>query len=215
MIVAAHFQTLPAASATPRASRRRLLLETEGTTRDVSTAAVRIHNVSSTGLLLETTVPLSPSERIEVDLPHAGITVAQVAWSNQPFHGCRFDAPLSSATLSALELRATPLPLPGPPAADDEAFAARLQRLRKDRGLTLAAIADVLGVSKPTVWAWEQGRSRPTAEHMRGLARTLGLDETELAGNRQSARLQAVLGQARQQLAEALEIDPAKIRIMV
>lgn len=191
-----------------------MLLETAGATADGAPAAVAIHNVSATGLLLETTVGLSPAERIEVDLPHAGITVAQVVWSDAPFHGCRFDAPLSSATVSALELRAHPLPVPAD-TQEEEAFAARLQRLRKERALTLAAIADTLGVSKPTVWAWEQGRSRPTADHMAGLARVLGLDQADLAGTRQNVRLQAVLGQARQQIADALGIDGAKVRIMV
>lgn len=215
MAVAAHFDSIETPG-TSRAQRRRLLLETAGESESGELGAVRVHNVSATGLLLETEVQLVANETIEVDLPEAGLQAARVVWSDGAFHGCRFDRPISAAALSAVELRshapAPSLPLRGD---DAETFAARLHRLRKERGMTLAAIADELGVSKPTVWAWEQGRAKPTPGHMAALARTLGFDQADLAGNSDSAQLRAVITQARQQIAEVMQIDITKVRIML
>lgn len=213
MAVAAHFDLTDNPGAN-RAQRRRLLLETAGESANGELGAVRIHNVSATGMLLETDVPLAPDETIEVDLPEAGLQAASVKWSDGTYHGCRFAQPISAATLSAIELRST---APAPVPTDDrgETFAARLHRLRKERGLTLAAIADALGVSKPTVWAWEQGRAKPTPGHMAALAQTLDFDQSDLAGNSDSAQLRAVINQARQQIAEVMQIDITKVRIML
>ncbi|MFM5884411.1 MAG: helix-turn-helix domain-containing protein [Novosphingobium sp.] len=215
MAVAAHFDTPQSQPGKTRAQRRRLLLETAGESAAGELGAVLLHNVSATGLLLETEVALSADETIEVDLPEAGLQTARVVWSDGSFHGCRFDQPISTAALSAIELRAVapaPLALPGD---GEETFSARLHRLRKERGLTLAAIADQLGVSKPTVWAWEQGRAKPTAGHMTALAEMFALDQAELAGSSGSAQLRAVIGQARQQIADVMQIDITKVRIML
>jgi transcriptional regulator with XRE-family HTH domain len=214
MAVAAHFELTDALTGKARATRRRLMLETAGETASGEFAAVTVHNVSASGMLLETDVGLTEGEAIDIDLPEAGPSTARVVWSDGAFHGCRFDAPISPAALSAIELRSL-APLPVPAGDEEETFATRLHRLRKARGMTLAAIAEELGVSKPTVWAWEQGRAKPTAGHMSALAQAFGLDQAELAGNSDSAQLRAVLAQARQQIAEVMQIDITKVRIML
>ena len=68
---------------------------------------------------------------------------------------------------------------PAPPqgaAANGEALAARLGRLRREAGLTLADVAAALGVSKPTVWAWEKGKARPLPERLGAIAAALGVE---------------------------------------
>lgn len=220
MAVAAHFEQSPSAADQSRASRRRLLLETAGETAAGDAVPVTVHNVSVSGMLLETPLALAPNETIEVDLPEAGLQPARIVWSDGTFHGCRFESPISAGAVSAIELRALS---PGDPAArpaalpleDEETFAARLLRLRKAKGLTLAAIAADLGVSKPTVWAWEQGRAKPTAGHMTSLARVLGVEQADLAGSSTNAQLRAVIAQARQQIAEVMQIDISKVRILL
>lgn len=215
MAVAAHFELIDPDSVTARPRRRRLLLETAGENAAGELAAVTIHNVSASGLLLETAAGLSVDEAIEVDLPEAGLQTARVVWRDGAFHGCRFETEITAATLAAIELRGLS-PVETHRALDDaETFAARLHRLRKSKGLTLAAIADRLGVSKPTVWAWEQGRARPTAGHMAALAEMFALDQADLAGNSDSAQLRAVIAQARQQIADVMQIDITKVRIML
>lgn len=216
MSLTAHFQS----AETNRAARRTLLLEADGVTAQ-GPASVTIHNVSLTGMLLETAVRLNEGEAIDVDLPEAGPRTTTVVWSDGMFHGCKFNAPISPAALSAIELRSeappAPAPAPAPAAqrADTETFAARLRRLRSERGMTLAAIGEALGVSKPTVWAWEQGRAQPIAPHMAALAALFGQDEADLAGNGSSAELQDALAKARLLVADLLKVNPAKVRILL
>lgn len=216
MAVAAHFEYPDHIAGTPRAQRRRLLFETAGSAESGEPAVVTVHNVSATGLLLETRVPLGEAERIEVDLPELGLCPARVMWSDGGFYGCRFDNEVSPAVLSAIELRARRAPdAPPLPTSQAESFAARLVRLRKGRGFSQSAVAAHLGLSKPTVWAWEQGRARPTEAHLAALAALLDVAQDELAGKPDGSRLSAVALQARQQIADALQVDYERIRILL
>jgi len=213
MVFAAHSESNPAGGATPRQARRRLQLEVAGSLASGDATAVLIHNISATGLLLETATSLGDGERIEIDLPDAGPTAATIVWTSDRFYGGRFEAPLPVAVLSALELRSSAVPLtldrPG------ETLAARLSRHRKDMGLTLAAVAQKLGVSKPTVWAWEQGRARPSPERLAGIAELFGLGAANLTSGRDNEALGDALARARQQVADAFGVEAAKVRIMI
>lgn len=104
MTIAARLQQ--AQSTDQRGSPRRRLsldLSLQGTGHQVS-----IHDISSTGMLIETTAELSPFDDLEIDLPQAGITHAAVVWSCGAFFGCEFKEPLSRASLSAVTLRSFP-----------------------------------------------------------------------------------------------------------
>ena len=65
-------------------------------------------------------------------------------------------------------------------------FSERLTELRKERGLSQAAVAKALGVSLGIVCYWETNKSDPTATNVAKIARyfhvsadfLLGLDET-------------------------------------
>lgn len=69
---------------------------------------VSIHDISSTGMLIETGVELEPLDELEVDLPENGPTEALVIWSSGHFYGCEFKEALSKAVISAAFLRSTP-----------------------------------------------------------------------------------------------------------
>ncbi|MFM5894543.1 MAG: helix-turn-helix domain-containing protein [Novosphingobium sp.] len=213
MVISAHFDLPPETGATPRPARRQLQLEVSGALPSGGAAAVLIHNVSATGLLIETETALSEGERIDIDLPELGPTPATIMWSDAKFHGGHFDHPLSAGVLSALELRsvAAPLALSQP----QESLATRLHHLRKSKGMTLDAVAKELGVSKPTVWAWEQGRARPSPERFARIAELFGLGESRLASGRDVDALSEVLTQARQLVANSLGIELTKVRIMI
>ena len=88
------------------AARRILRLEVAARTSDETSAL--IHNLSETGLLLETSVGLQVGEALQVELPHAGVTRALVVWSQGRFVGCEFFSPISKAAVSAALLR-TPI----------------------------------------------------------------------------------------------------------
>jgi transcriptional regulator with XRE-family HTH domain len=214
--IAAHFTSDQRGTA-----RRTLLLEALGATAKGDSTSVTVHNISQTGLLLESEADLAAGETIELDLPEAGVVEARVTWRSGTFAGCEFAAPIGAAALSAAQLRGaagidTPDAAPGP-----EPFPERFARLRKASGLTLAAIADKLGVSKPTVWAWEQGKARPVEGRLEALAEALGVARSELTPDRDlprfddSAELLPIVARSRIAIAAALGIKPERIKIAI
>jgi transcriptional regulator with XRE-family HTH domain len=219
MAISAHLDPASIARGDARDPRRALHLDALGATAADDSAQVTVHNLSTTGLLLETEASLAPGEMLEVDLPLAGATTAQVVWASGKLFGCRFDKPISPAVLSAAQLRAVSsgeLALRGESDAVREgSFGVRLKRLRKERGLTLAQIADAMGVSKPTVWAWEQGKAHPIESRLDTLAQVLGVSQDELSGGEGDTALADFLARSRERIAQAVGTTPDKIRIMI
>ena len=232
MAIAAHLDEAPSPAPTPtsastgqaRDPRRVLHLEAEGALPSGARTNVRVHNVSTTGLLLESTIRLAIGERIEIDLPHAAATWARVIWTSDDLSGCQFEQPITPAVLSAAQLRSTPgesldlaerHALPAGDAVPGESFGTRLLRLRKERGLTLAQVATRLGVSKPTVWAWEQGKAKPVESRLDALAQVFDVHASELVQSRISPALFQLIARSKEQIAEVVGTSPDKIRIMI
>lgn len=223
MALAAQFDTAPSDSRQTRAPRRLLRLPAVGTLATGERAEVLVHNVSATGLLIECDTGLEIGETIEVELPQAGAIVAEVVWASAALFGCRFDEAISEAVLSAAQLRgvtgtgmadasgSTALGLNLP----NMGLPALLRDLRRERGLTLGQLATRLGVSKPTVWAWEQGKSRPVPDRIEGIAAALDVAPETLMPERSSLGLPGLLTRCREQIAEAVGTDPENIRISV
>ena len=220
MPIAAHFEPTPHRDDPRRSVRHTLRLEALGATANGEQARVTVHNISASGLLIETAAALDIGETIALELPEAGQRSATVSWASEAYYGCQFDRPLSPAELSAAQLRGDTsdearAPRPALAALDDD-FGHRLQRLRKQRGLTLAQIAERLGVSKPTVWAWEQGRSRPVGNRIDPLAEVLGVSRTELYPDANTPTpLNDLLARVRAEIAAVAGTVPDKIRIMI
>lgn len=236
MPIAAHFEVNPEAAAygsdRMRAPRRKLMLETQGSSAAGTEMPVLVHNFSETGLLLESSAALAIDETIELDLPEVGQTPARVIWASGNLYGCAFDRVLPRAALSAAQLRSAVQPgieafgnggngVNGaaggnaPAAIGGESLGERLHRLRKERGLTQGELAARLGVSKPTVWAWEQGRARPIEDRLDAIARELGVATSELRPGRTVAGLPELIARCREQIAVAVETTPDKIKIMI
>jgi hypothetical protein len=87
------------------ALRRTLQLTVRGETPAGDSAQVLIHDISVTGLLLETSADLLIGETIEVDVPEGGPTSAIVMWNSGRFFGCQFHGRISPAAVSAAVLR--------------------------------------------------------------------------------------------------------------
>jgi len=223
MPIAAHFEAVNG-TGHPRAERRRLLLETQGALETGVETQVVLHNFSETGVLVESQVELEIGEGLELDLPDAPQTRARVAWASGQLYGCAFDAPVPSSALRAAQLRssvqtelglgAAPSPI-GPGAIGGESLGERLHRLRKLRGLTQGELASRLGVSKPTVWAWEQGRARPIEERIDAIAEALGVETVDLRPSRAVPGLSDLISRCREQIAAVVETTPEKVRIMI
>ena len=56
--------------------------------------SVLIHNLSASGILIETDAELEVGRRLRIALPEAEEVVATVVWNSEQLFGCRFDAPL-------------------------------------------------------------------------------------------------------------------------
>jgi hypothetical protein len=87
------------------ASRRKLSLVARGVTAAQEFATVVIHDLSETGVLIETKVELATGEPLEIDIQEAGTVAATVVWSSGQFFGCQFERRLPKAAVSASILR--------------------------------------------------------------------------------------------------------------
>lgn len=163
--------------------RRRLHLHASGSANGGTGLSVLIHDMSESGLLLQTEGRLPLGERFEVILPLVGARWASVVWASGDFLGCQFEEPIGRAALSAAELRSEP-PAPDAPDADpgasSESFGTRLRRMRRERKISLIGLARLLGVSKPTVWKWERGDVRPRQKSLEALAAVLDVPQRDL-----------------------------------
>lgn len=232
MAIKAHLDQQPVAvpgEANQRgAPRRALLLETSGIPAGADpeglAANVTIHNISAAGLLLETALVLAEGEQLALDLPEAGAVVASVVWRSEHLYGCAFAAPLTAAALAAAQLQGFAPGVPTGPlesaplpagAASGEGLGTRLNRLRREAGLTLADVAATLGVSKPTVWAWEKGKARPLPERLDAIAAALGVEAEALAAAPASREVEGVIAECRARIAAACGTAPEAVRIMI
>jgi transcriptional regulator with XRE-family HTH domain len=227
MAIKAHIDQPAPGQAQRNGFRHALRLETSGTLPGGIDANVTVHNISISGLLLETGVDLEAGETLTLDLPEAGAVEARIVWRSQQLYGCAFAEPLTHAAIAAAQLQGLPIgepvsPVPAskpsiaPRTGSTETLGVRINRLRREAGLTLADVAASLGVSKPTVWAWEKGKARPLPERMGAIALALGAgpeDLTEAVGL--ETDIAALVDDCRTRIADACGTSPAAVRIMI
>lgn len=222
MAIMAHLDSHASDGSQRAAPRRALQLETSGQAPGGAESNVTIHNISAAGLLIETGLDLAEGEPLAIELPQAGIVAAVIVWRSERLYGCAFERALAPAALAAAQLRGVavaPTPAPAPaahPARVGEALGIRLNKLRREAGLTLGDVAATLGVSKPTVWAWEKGKARPLPERLGAIAAALGVAPESLA---ESAALGSDIGalveDCRQRIAQACGTQPRSVRIVI
>lgn len=219
MTIVAHLEDGSEAGARPRDPRRKLRFAARGDLPSGAFAEILVHNISATGLLLETEASLLVDERITIELPQAGATQARVVWTSGSFFGCQFHTPITAAALSAAQLRAvagdSAQPTPGGRPDTDVSFGARLQRLRKLRGISQSHVASQLGVSKPTVWAWEHDKARPIDARIADLAEVLGVTSAELISGDGAPIADDIVSRSRERIASAYGTSPDKVEIWV
>ncbi|MEP3421254.1 MAG: helix-turn-helix transcriptional regulator [Erythrobacter sp.] len=212
-----------------RQARRALRLETSGVLPGGIEANVVIHNVSAVGLLIETDLALNVGEVLAVDMPDIGPVGAEIVWESGHLFGCAFQQSLGESALAAAQLRGGPVvhdkgaptnivdhraTIAHRPIVSDP-FGVRLNRLRLEKGLTLAQVAAELGVSKPTVWAWEKGKARPLPERMEAIAHVLGVDEGDLNVGTPNNHNSALVEECRMRIATKYGTEPSNVRIMI
>lgn len=123
-------------------------------------------------------------------------------------------------------------PQPGHATLDSppESLGALLRSLRFEAELSLKQVADAVGVSKPTVWAWENSRAKPTRDKWDAIAATLGVAPHVLTSAAKAERLSKAIGArgsdkgmdragllaaGREMIARAYNVAPHAVRITV
>lgn len=184
-------------------------------------------NLSRHGCLLSTLEHLSPGQSVNLQIPPQDDRhiKATVAWSGDTIYGCTFDTPLSERSLSHI-LRVGSV-RPAELTSSDSVLAKLPQALlaaRRASGYTTTELARHLGVSRPTLWAWESGRAVPSHDNQQSLLaflrrshiRGIELGESPVDPDCGSnAFLQATIAASRRELADKLGLDENQIRISI
>jgi hypothetical protein len=130
-----------------RAPRRTLRLEVESVGGSDSSSVV-IHNISATGLLIETSAAMAIGDTFEVSLPERGATSVRVVWASGGFYGCEFGDRISEGTISAARLKA-----PGAARQEEASVVVAEAPEIEAEGLSLRSrLAIIVGVSA-ALWA--------------------------------------------------------------
>ena len=132
------------------ADRRVLRLEAQVSADDAREGAL-IHNLSSTGMLLSARSGLRVGESITIELAGGESREAQIVWADEELFGCRFDVPLSQASLSAAYLRSQPEAAPKVRVPEPTAQLARLQQHWAMEGAATSAVIERLPSSADAV----------------------------------------------------------------
>jgi hypothetical protein len=117
MPMLAHFEELAPRNDRRRSVRRALRLGIGG-----SEQGVTVHDLSLTGALLETSVPMLVGQTFEVELAEAGKMDATIIWNSGEYYGCQFEFPIAPSVLSAALLQAAPRRPEGPDLNPDPLF---------------------------------------------------------------------------------------------
>src|SRR5688572_3464184 len=104
----------------------------------------------------------------------------------------------------------------------DDAMGATLRRLRLQQSVSTSELAAQVGVSRTTVWSWENGATKPRLDKVPALARALNMPENDLVlvsqavverGQRRT--LDEEIAYSKECLAAAVGTTPDKIEITI
>jgi hypothetical protein len=117
----------------PRSERRRSVRRALKLGAGSGDQAATLHDLSLTGALIETSVPMLVGQSFEVELPEAGKIDATIVWNSGEYYGCQFELPIPPSVLSAALLKAAPQPNPdakrGDPLAELRELSNEVERL--------------------------------------------------------------------------------------
>lgn len=222
MVIQAQLKERRQSQTQRRGVRLKMRLNVAGKTADGGTREVLIHDISTTGILVQTGQSLAIGEVIEIELPRTGVRHIEVVWASGSFFGCRFLEPVPPAAVSAALLRSAPelssQPTIGEAApAGVEEFGVRLAALRAERDWSIDTLADQLGVSRQAVWYWETGQRQPRAEHFQKIVEVFDLQEQNLLGRKApvSEHGDAPVEELRREVARRNGVDESKVRIII
>lgn len=66
-----------------------------------------LHDLSVTGLLIETAAEFSVGDVIQLDVPESGTVDTEIVWHSENFYGCQFRREISNKAISAALLKSS------------------------------------------------------------------------------------------------------------
>jgi hypothetical protein len=112
MSLSARFEELVGHTDRRSGDRRALRLTVDANLSGSPDMAVRVHDLSESGILIETPEPLATGQNFEVMLPLTGPVDTVVVWNSGRYYGCEFSRSVPSAAVSAALLKAEPKGVP-------------------------------------------------------------------------------------------------------
>ena len=180
---------------------------------------VLVHNLSSSGMLLETSHALNIGDKVETVFAEAAVALGEITWTGVKLFGCQFDHSVAAELLEQAVSRVLRQEQAENTSMSQtvDTFGARLQRLRMAKGLHQVDIAERLGVTAVAISNWESDRSQPRQHRIAELAKILGVPSQQLATNAVvlPETLPEVLASSKAQVANLLGVTPASVKIIV
>lgn len=209
-----------------RSMRHRLVLPVRVTVGELTHDGV-VLDISTNGCLIELNIELQPQEALTIDLPiDRGSTLqAEVVWNGDDIFGCQFSSPLPTPIVHEARLRGAPL-LAGrmPDDASTEQLAVAIGTARRRSGLSATELARRTGVSRPTLWSWETGKTRPSDTNLHKLREVLAasgevsgyhLQDDRSEDASEGLSVESVIARHKQALAKDLGIASEMIEIRI
>lgn len=210
-----------------RSEGRRALHLATSATQSGRQVPVEILDLSAKGVMLSTKARLEAGELLAVMLTDGVRRGASVVWRSDKLFGCKFLEPLSKAELSASLLASDPMPHHGETGAPT--LGQRIRSLRCASLHTMEELAQLAGVSKPTLWRWETDQSLPRPQTLDRLAEIFGVDARELrsgevipatpeSGNDRppvASSVASIVQCAREEIATVAGVEPRQVRIVI
>jgi len=222
MVIQAQLKLRRESSSRRRDARRSMHLVAPGRTTKGQAAEVRILDLSTGGLLVETDADLTIGETFEVVLPRTGVREAEVVWKSGSFSGCRFLQPVPPAAISAALLKSEPTSSGVSEHRPDETpagdFGERLSALRVGKDWTLETLAERLGVSRQAIWYWETGQRLPRAEHFRKISDLFAVSEAALLAQQprpSHGAPESLIGDLKREVARLHGVSEGAVKILV
>lgn len=207
-----------------RHGRYALMLPAQASSEEGGWTDIVILNISATGCLIasDTALELDRSVDLRLAAGHEPFANAAVVWASDGLIGCQFERRLPIGELSSLKLRGLPAADPAGTPLDRNAIGRlgeRIRNFRLESGLSAAAVAERLEVSRPTLWAWETGQSSPRRANAERIIGMLDGDPAQPGNSHMedaaATDLESTIRTHKQALAQAIGLDERKIEIQI
>jgi len=204
-----------------RFARHRLLLPVRVGSPAAHYDAIAL-DISSDGCLIEMRHEFEVGDAVDIELPSSGEPCfdATVVWTSDGIFGCQFKTQLPLPIVDDCRLRGAPLLIGSK--LDDESFeqlAVAIESLRRRCGLSATELARRIGVSRPTLWSWETGKTRPSQANLVKLREALSVirpgTPDGVGRNHSAQELEKVIASHRQGIAKETGIDEDRIDITI